>query len=306
MSKFIIRFGEFKKALLLPFLLALTQIIIFVLDIVIPEIVKSHFLESTAIGLGEFAVIIIPYLKCFSISNKNEQTKCSCSKKICLNYIILLILYAIQTNAIYFSYLFNINKYNNVISSSIFRSKIEKISTQQGLEIIIITIMSIFMLKYKYFIHHYISVFLFCLSSVAFDLILDNYRKLFPRIRPIEILLYVGSFLAEGVYFCFIKYMIDRHYHHYWNIMFSVGLMVLIINTILLITYLIFENKTHLGFITYFWHYLELVPASTIALKFIINIILQFISSILEILTIFYLTPEYILISQNLSKIGLP
>jgi len=306
MSKFIIRFGEFKKALLLPFLLALTQIIIFVLDIVIYERVKSHLLESTAIGLGEFAVIIIPYLKCFSISNKNERTKCSCSKKICLNYIILLILYAIQTNAIYFSYLFNINKYNNVISSSIFRSKIEKISTQQGLEIIIITIMSIFMLKYKYFIHHYISVFLFCLSSVANDLILDNYKKLFLFIKPSEILLYVGSFLAEGVYFCFIKYMIDKHYHHYWNIMFSVGLMVLIINTILLITYLINGNKKgQMIFIDLFWEYLRLVPTTTIALKFIINIILQFISSILEILTIFYLTPEYILISQNLSKIGL-
>ena len=222
-------------------------------------------------------MIIIPYLKCFSISNKNEQTKCSCSKKICLNYIILLILYALQTNTIYFSYIVH----GFVNYESIFANKIQRISTQQGLEIIIIIIMSIFMLKYKYFIHHYISVFLFCLSSVAFDLILNNY-------------------------FCFLKYMIDRHYHHYWNIMFSVGLMVLIINTILLITYLIFENKTHLGFITYFWHYLELVPASTIALKFIINIILQFISSILEILTIFYLTPEYILISQNLSKIGFP
>ena len=123
MSKIIISFGEFKKALLLPFLLALTQIIIFVLDIIIDEQPKCHFLESTAIGLGEFAVIIIPYLKCFSISNKNEKTKCSCSKKICLNYIILLILYAIETNTIYFS---NITNYN-VIAKSIFRTNIEKI-----------------------------------------------------------------------------------------------------------------------------------------------------------------------------------
>ena len=93
MSKIIISFGEFKKALLLPFLLALTQIIIFVLDIIIDEQPKCHFLESTAIGLGEFAVIIIPYLKCFSTSNKNEKTKCSCSKKICLNYILFCLFF---------------------------------------------------------------------------------------------------------------------------------------------------------------------------------------------------------------------
>ena len=304
MSKIIISFGEFKKALLLPFLLALTQIIIFVLDLIIYEQPKCHFLESTAIGLGEFAVIIIPYLKCFSISNKNEKTKCSCSKKSCLNYIILLILYAIETNTIYFSNITNTNY--NVIAKSIFRTNIEKISTQQGLEIIIITIMSLFMLKYKYFIHHYISVFLFCLSSVGFDLILDNYTKQIPSFSASKLFLYAGSFLVEGVYFCFIKYMIDRHYHHYWNIMFSVGLMVLIINIILLIIYLIIGNKRPLiAFIAYFWIYIEIVPTRTIALKFVINIILQFISSILQILTIFYLTPEYILISQNLSKIGL-
>jgi len=199
MSKFIIRFGEFKKALLLPFLLALTQIIIFVLDIFIPEKVKCYLLESTAIGLGEFAVIIIPYLKCFSISNKNEQTKCSCSKKICLNYIILLILYALQTNAIYFSDLTH-----NFNLKSIFMYKIERISTQQDLEIIIITIMSIFVLKYKYFIHHYISVFLFCLSSVAYDLILNNY-SIFSNILTTKILLYVGSFIAEGAIFVLLN-----------------------------------------------------------------------------------------------------
>jgi len=37
--------------------------------------------------------------------------------------------------------------------------------------------------------------------------------------------------------------------------------------------------------------------------NFILNTILQFLFSIFEILTIFYLSPEYVLIAQNLSKL---
>ena len=53
--------------------------------------------------------------------------------------------------------------------------KSEFIATKEGLEMVFITIISIFMLKYKYFKHHYISIILFFISFIVFDLFLKNY-----------------------------------------------------------------------------------------------------------------------------------
>jgi len=109
-------------------------------------------------------------------------------------------------------------------------------------------------------------------------------------------------YLVENVYFCYIKYMIDMHYHYYWNIIFSVGILLITISTIIIITYTIIGKNSSLPeFVQNFWDYFDKVTPVNIAFKYIINIILQFISSVLEILTIFYLSPEYILISDNLS-----
>ena len=97
--------------------------------------------------------------------------------------------------------------------------------------------------------------------------------------------------------------MIDIHYHHYWNIMFSIGIMVISVNIILITILLITKNDRLIeDFIEDFFFYFKKVSKGIVASKFIINFILEFISCVLEILTIFYLSPEYILIAQNLSK----
>ncbi len=81
--------------------------------------------------------------------------------------------------------------------------------------------------------------------------------------------------------------------------MFSIGIMIIIINSITIIVYIIIGNKPSLqSFISIFWKYFEFkyTPTKIIVSKFIINFVLQFISSVLEILTIFYLSSEYILL----------
>ena len=91
----------------------------------------------------------------------------------------MLFLYAIAANLRYF---INLEQINN--NNSLFWIKTKNISTQQGIEIIIITLISLFLLKYKYFIHHYLSIFLFCLSSVGFDLIIKKNRNQLYGFRP--------------------------------------------------------------------------------------------------------------------------
>ena len=115
----------------------------------------------------------------------------------------------------------------NYKTKSMFRMKSEGLATKEGLEMVFITIIAIFLLKYKYFIHHILSIIFFFISSTAFDIFNGNFTyKVFKIDIPSNLFL-LGSFFAEGGYFCFIKYMIDKHYHHYWNIMLSIGIMVI-------------------------------------------------------------------------------
>ena len=157
------------------------------------------------------------------------------------------------------------------------------------------------MLKYKYFIHHYLSIVIFCLCGVGGEFIVGFLSEEVPEFWY-AFLIYLGIYLVENVYYCYIKYMIDIHYHYYWNIMFSVGILLTSINAITIFTYIIIGKNTSLPeFIQNFLDYFNKVPPVNIIFKFIINFVLQFISSVLEILTIFYLSPEYIIISQNFS-----
>ena len=145
------------------------------------------------------------------------------------------------------------------------------------------------MLKYKYFIHHYLSIVIFCLCGVGGEFIVGFLSEEVPEFWY-AFLIYLGIYLVENVYYCYIKYMIDIHYHYYWNIMFSVGILLTSINAITIFTYIIIGKNTSLPeFIQNFWDYFDTVPPVNIIFKFIINFVLQFISSVLEILTIFYL-----------------
>ena len=217
-----------------------------------------------------------------------------------------LFYFTIKSNAIYFKgfYIFYDDFDWFGPFNSIFENRLSDISTKQSIEILIITIIAIFMLKHKYFIHHYLSIALFCLSTIAYDLILNNYYVYFDNSYWLKILSLFIGFFTEGIYFCYIKYMIDIHYHYYWNIIFSIGIMIIINNSFTLITYIIIGNKPFIpSFVRFFWEYFDNVPTKIIASKFIINVVFQFIYNVLEILTIFYLSPEYIIISQNLSNI---
>ena len=196
MPKFFIRLGEFNKAMLLPFLLALAQLIRIILDDILKENKKNYILESSILGLGQVAIIIIPHIKFFSLSNKKEKTKCECSYKIILRYVILLFLFGIETNVMYVCYITQMRRSDqNYKRKSMFRMKSEGLATKEGLEMVFITIISIFLLKYKYFIHHIISIIFFFISSAGFDIFTRNYAYTVFSIDT-----YLNFFFLLGVF----------------------------------------------------------------------------------------------------------
>ena len=276
MPKFIIRTGTFNIKLLIPFLLALAQVIIFIIDLYYPEEKSSFTMNSYSTGLGQIAIIILPYIKCFSISSQKKEKRCKCSKKNCLHYFILFFLSSIDivTTNLCTMKIENINdKTLSIIPISDF------FSTKDGIEIILITIFNILLIKYEYFIHHYLSIILFLLFSVSIDLILNNYSSL-SNMNALDIFFNILSIFSKISYLCFIKYMIDKHYHYYWNIELFLGILLLVSNIMSLLIFLISPKDTDNIFAINFYDYFNVVPKGIIISKFIIYFIIQFIYNI--------------------------
>ena len=224
MPKFCIKIGTFNKIISIPFLLALVEIIIKIFELFYPEKIKCPFMRLYPDALGQIAIIIIPYIKCFSITTQKKKAKCQCSKKNCLHYFILSFLFLVNKTSNTLCIISEKKNHINVVISIIF----EILSTKVGIEIILVTIIAKLLLKYEYYIHHYISLFVFFIFSVSIDLLLNNYSYLSNR-KVLEIFLNIMEIITKVVYLCYIKYMIDKHYHYYWNIMLSSGIIQLVI-----------------------------------------------------------------------------
>ena len=129
-----------------------------------------------SIALGQIAVRIIPCIKCFTIKNQENKKKSHYSKKIILHYFILLFFYSIDSISTIFC--FTLDTHEDKLHNDQF---LELFSVKDGIQILLITILFILLLKYEYYIHHYISIFVFLVFSVSIDLILDNYSLLFKK-----------------------------------------------------------------------------------------------------------------------------
>jgi len=89
---------------------------------------------------------------------KKEKTKAKCliTKKICLDYFILLFLYTLYNSLIICCFL--INDDNNSEEKTVLNLIAENLSSKEGIEIIFLTIVMKLLLKYPFFKHHYLSI----------------------------------------------------------------------------------------------------------------------------------------------------
>ena len=97
-------------------------------------------------------------------------------------------------------------------------------------------LLSLMILKTKYYIHNIISSILFCIFTVITNLISENFKGF-----KLSGFLSLIKYLFDDLQFCYIKYMIDRKYHSYWNILFFTGLFYFIIDIIYFIIIIIID-----------------------------------------------------------------
>ena len=99
----------------------------------------------------------------------------------------------------------------------------------ESIEIIFVTLVAYFFLKYKYYIHHIISLIMLVIISVIIDLILGNYNYIATSL-VITSLLYI---IADSFLYAYSKYLIEKKYYYFMDLLFASGAFDLILYIII-------------------------------------------------------------------------
>ena len=117
-------------------------------------------------------------------------------------------------------------------------------------------------MKYKYYIHHVISLILFCILCFFIDYLLENFQEGLLNQKLLKIILDCVTIIIDIVNICYTAYMINILYYHYWSISFSLGFFLFSVNTIVIILIVAFlgdPNGEKILLIIYIIFFLKLV-----------------------------------------------
>ena len=279
----IISLGQIDKKLLL----VVAIIIINIINVVVPKEVNPDYMNDLLYTFMEdlgplFAGIILHFV----FRNKRQKVK---ESKKSFKYIIIFFL--LRGAKICYEELYNYflpeEKYNydNILI------------TLNGVEIILITIGAFILLKYKYYVHHIISMVIYCILAIVSDFILKNYFILNYKYIFILILF----ILAETMLYVYLKYMMDKLYYHYAEIVLYWGIIGVICKIVIYGSIIITEYKKEENtFLNDFLNYLK--TTKVVIIIFYQGVYFLTISAIyivLIIVMIFYLQPNHMIIGDE-------
>ena len=298
MVKKIIILGELDKMLIIPFSLAFTHILSNVLYKYYPEKIHTFISDLLPSSIGFIGIRFIPFILRIP-QHKKDEIKYS-KKKIFLHYFLLILFFLInigmQLTSMYLSGVFNESSYE----PENYYTKREFLKL--CLQMIFMNFISIILLKYKYFKHHFISIIVLLIFDIICDIFLDYYNKNFKNVAA-TIIDYL-IILVESLNFYYQKYMMERLYYPYWNIGFATGIIIFSLNFLMFISALIDKDKANSDdfFVRSFYLYFEKVNPGLIILKMILNLFLGFCLNTFSILSNYYFNPNYTLIALHLGK----
>jgi hypothetical protein len=177
------------------------------------------------------------------------------------------------------------------------------LSSFESLELIFITISSVLLLKYKYFIHHIISIIIFMLMCFFIDLLVGKFSEELDK-GALIISLNITLIILDALDYGYQKYMMEVLYHPYWGITLTIGLTHFHIFIFILVICLVKgKDEKDIMMVVNFWDYFNKVDTRIIVAKHILNFFLNFALNLLRTLTIVHLTPDFILLGFTISRI---
>ena len=285
MSKLFIRIGQVNRKFVILILIYSVTLIFTTLNFLFSTRDTNQIIDLFETSLGEiFGGILMPYIvkNKTTIKSKKKTSKKQSVKDYFLLFIILLIFAGAQLLVI-------ISTNNNTLQLSI-------LGFLQGWEIILFLILTYFFLKYKYHIHHIISLSIFCISCVLLDIILGHFSNL--GLSLLYMFIYVSFDAVIAIY---LKYLMDYKYKQYWNILLAIGLMNFLLGIINFIIQLILDNIQLLEMLKY---YFTNTGVGYIILRFFVELIFGgLLREMIKFVIIKNFSPDYILIGNQAALI---
>ena len=172
-----------------------------------------------------------------------------------------------------------------------------------AIEIIFLILVTYFLLKYKYYIHHFISIAILVILYLSIDLLLGNFNKS-NFLNFGENILYI---LTDLLIFSYIKYLIEFQYFYFMDIIFIMGVFEFLFYFVCFIIVIIINsvNGSNIIFLNFYNFYND-----NGALKMIYRFLFEFIFiapliGINEVIIVKELTPNHNTIAYQLSVIFL-
>ena len=266
-------------------------IIIILIVNLIDALIRTPFSEYINDQLdnveGELSCIIVGITVYFIFKSKKKKTE---SKKKNFKYLIVFfILKLIKTSYDILYYRCTEDpKYKYDIL----------LNTINGVEILLISLVTFILLKYKYYIHHIIFMVIFFVSAICNEIIFDNYSLLEYK----YIYIYIIYIINEIILYCYLKYMMDVYFYHYIELLIMNGIFGLIIIIIIYLGIIIHEhmNDNEELIPSLLDYFKETNAFSIIIFHFFYLFLENGIYMLITLLILYYLRPNHIIISDSI------
>ena len=281
----IISFGRIDKKLNIIAILAIVRLINLIISNEVPGEYSIDILCSINEEMGP---IIIAIIMIFLFKQKEKKKNANNKSMKYIVFLCILRLVKCSYEKV-FPYIITDNHYrfNSILI------------TINGFEIIMITYGTFILLKYKYYIHHMISMLIYCALAISIDSILGNFTKINYK----YVYIYIIFIINEVLLFCYLKYMMDKLYYHYSEVILYWGIIGLILKIIIFSGMIIYERKNNIEGIIFGLkaYFKEINIAIIIFLQFFYYIIYGAFFQSLFILLLYYLKPNHTVISDELN-----
>ena len=281
----IIAFGKVDKKLIFLVFITIVRTINLLVSNETPEENSNGILCSLEEEVGPIIAGIILIL-----IFRQKEKKVKKEREDFFKYLLILFLLRLVKSGYERIYPYIIKekvyKFNNILN------------TINGVEIILITIGTFILLNYKYYIHHIISMLIYCALGITIDFILKNYSIMNFK----YIYIYIVYIINEVLLFCYLKYMMDKLYYHYSEVILYWGITGFIVKIFIFSGMIIYEYENDLegiidGFKSYF---AETKVAVIIFLQFFYYILDGAVYHSLVILMLYYLRPNHMIITDEI------
>ena len=260
MGEFYLRIGAVNRKLLLPAIAAVLYIIMDIIEYK-ADIKDIHTIfDLVTRGISYTCAIFIPLVqKLYDKTKKFDEVKFKCTKRSILHIIILYSIYIVFFGL--FVYLSTLKSKDEENTKDFKMSHYHGSCSEESLSIIFILIISKFLLDKQLYVHHYIGLIIFIISSISID----------------------------------IKYMMDKLYYSPFMVLFFIGILFSSVAIISIIYVIINETvkPDSKRLLENFSDYFIKHDYKIILIYLFYNSIFRFVINILKILTVSYFSPNH-------------